>query len=230
MKTKLTKQLEETLYAYCMENGAVPVEEVTMPDNRGIVDTLSYQQLPDGQTEWRCYELKVTKTDFHSKAQLSFIGHYNYFVLPYDLYVTVATEIPTEIGVLSYQPYDAIRLAQATDPVTTPGYLTVEKKARYQDLGVAEDLLTNHFIHSLNREVYKAKQAEQGLGQFSSHRLYKELKKRYQHYDISTPETNFYDQFIEDTQSSAVLALQEEVDALNLELAELQAQLRGNPS
>ena len=61
MKTKLTKQLESTLYQYCLEQGAYVVEEVAMPADKGIVDTLSYQQLPDGQIEWRCYELKVTK-------------------------------------------------------------------------------------------------------------------------------------------------------------------------
>lgn len=226
MKTKLTRQLEETLYAYCMENGAVAVEEVTMPDEKGIVDTLSYQQLPSGELEWRCYELKVTKSDFHSNAKLSFIGNYNYFVLPFALYQEVAAEIPAEIGVLSYQPYDKARLASSTEPVTTPGYLTVEKRARYQAVQVDEDGLTNNFIHSLNREVHKAKQAEQGLGQFSNERLYKELKKRTQHYDINTPETNFYDQFIADTRSRSVAALQEEVDALNLELATLQQQLR----
>ncbi|MCE2139023.1 hypothetical protein GRC92_18590, partial [Streptococcus thermophilus] len=72
--------------------GAYVVEEVAMPADKGIVDTLSYQQLPDGQIEWRCYELKVTKADFHSKAKLSFIGHYNYFVLPQQLYLEVQSE------------------------------------------------------------------------------------------------------------------------------------------
>ncbi|MCG0791293.1 hypothetical protein IMAU10566_01622 [Lactiplantibacillus plantarum] len=51
MKTKLTKQLESTLYQYCLEQGAYVVEEVAMPADKGIVDTLSYQQLPDGQIE-----------------------------------------------------------------------------------------------------------------------------------------------------------------------------------
>lgn len=226
MKTKLTTQLEETLYAYCAENGAVAAEEVTIPDANGIVDTLSYQQLPNGDLEWRCYELKVTKNDFHSSAKLSFIGHFNYFVLPHTLYQEVANEISADIGVLSYHAYDQARLNQATDPVSTPGYLMVEKRARRQTLQVDEAQLMNRFILSLNREVHKAKQAEQGLGQFSSDRLYKELKKRTQHYDIYNPAENFYDRLIDDIRATAVTALQEEVDALNLELAELQRQLR----
>lgn len=225
MKTKLTLAMEKTLYETCVEAGAVAVEEVTIPDNKGIVDTLSYQRLPNGTVEWRCYELKVTKSDFHSKAKLSFIGNYNYFVLPLSLYMELKTEIPKEIGVLSYQPYDADQLANATEPVLAPGYLTVEKKPSYQVLQLDEGALTTSLLYSLAREVRKAKRVETGISQYPTERLYRELKKRHQHYDIYDPDANFYDQFIDDTQSTAVNALQEEVDALNLKVANLQHQL-----
>ncbi|WP_407890065.1 hypothetical protein [Levilactobacillus sp. N40-8-2] len=226
MKTKLTLALEKTLYYYCKEAGAFPVEEVTMPDDRGIVDTLSYQEMSDLSIEWRCYELKVTKSDFHSKAKLSFIGHYNYFVLPLKLYQEVADEIPAGIGVLIYRPFDKDMLATATEAPVTPGYLTVARSPRRQDLQVPASQLTTRFIASQAREVNKAKQMETGLKQYSTDRLYQELKKRHQHYDIYDPEANFYDQFIEDTQSAAVTALQTEVDALNLERHNLQQRLR----
>ena len=65
MKTQLTLDLEKTLYAYWQEQGATVVEEVTMPDDRGILDTLVRQKQQDA-TIWRCFELKVTKSDFHS--------------------------------------------------------------------------------------------------------------------------------------------------------------------
>lgn len=225
MKTKLTLELEKTVYETCIEAGAVAVEEVTMPDDQGIVDTLSYQQFADGTIEWRCYELKVTKSDFHSKAKLSFIGNYNYFVLPLALYQEVKDEIPAEIGVLSYQAYDPDQLATATEPVLAPGYLTVEKKPRYQEVTLDPDELMSHFLYSLAREVRKAKRVETGISQYPTERLYRELKKRHQHYDIYDPENNFYARFIDETRSSAVTALQEEVDALNLEIAKLQQQL-----
>ncbi|MFD1548770.1 hypothetical protein [Levilactobacillus fuyuanensis] len=226
MKTKLTLALEKTLYYYCREAGAFPVEEVTMPDDAGIVDTLSYQEMPDLSIEWRCYELKVTKSDFHSKAKLSFVGHYNYFVLPLNLYQEVADEIPTGIGVLIYRPFDKDMLATATEAPVTPGYLTVARPPRRQELQVPASQLTTRFIASQAREVNKAKQMETGLKQYGTDHLYQELKKRHQHYDIYDPEANFYDQFIEDTQSAAVTALQTEVDALNLELHDLQQRLR----
>lgn len=223
MKTKLTRELESTLYQYCLEQGAYVVEEVGMPDKKGIVDTLSYQQLPDGQVEWRCFELKVTKADFHSKAKLSFIGHYNYFVLPQALYEEVAVEIPTHIGVLIYRGFDKAALAAAPEPPRAPGFLTVAKKAQHQDLQVDENLLIGHFITSLFREVDKAKRVKKGLQLYSDDQLFKELKKRSRRgYDNYDPDKNLYDRFIDDTQNDAVTALQTELDARNAEYQALQ--------
>jgi hypothetical protein len=81
VKTKLTLALEQTLYAYCSEKGYSAVEEVALPDDFGIVDMLALRTDEQQQQEWRCYELKISKADFHSTARLSFVGHYNYFVL-----------------------------------------------------------------------------------------------------------------------------------------------------
>lgn len=227
MKTKLTKNLELTLYQYCYEQQAYVVEEVSMPDKKGIVDTLSYQQLPDGSIEWRCYELKVTKNDFHSKAKLSFIGNYNYFVLPQKLYEEVADEIPSHIGVLIYREFDKEAMELAPQTLRAPGFLTVAKKAQYQDLQVDEKQLTSHFVASLFREVDKAKRVEKGLQLYSDDKLFKELKKRAKKgYDIYQPDHNLYDRFIEETQSDAVDALQEELDARNAEYQELKLKLQ----
>ncbi len=223
MKTKLTRQLESTLYQYCLEQGAYVVEEVSMPDKKGIVDTLSYQQLPDGQIEWRCYELKVTKNDFHSKAKLSFIGHYNYFVLPQALYEEVKDEIPSHIGVLIYRAFDPEAVALAPQPLRAPGFLTVAKKAQHQDLQVPEAPLTGHFIASLFREVDKAKRVKKGLALYSDDQLFKELRKRARKgYDVYDPEANLYDRFIDETTNDTVTALQEELDARNAEYQALK--------
>jgi len=223
MKTKLTRQLETTLYQYCLEQGAYVVEEVAMPDDQGIVDTLSYQRLSDGQVEWRCYELKVTKADFHSKAKLSFIGHYNYFVLPQALYEEVQSEIPSHIGVLSYRAFDQRALDLSPQPLRTPGFLTVVKKAQHQDLQVDQLPLISHFMTSLFREVDKAKRVKKGLQLYSDDQLFKELKKRARTgYNVYDPEQNIYDRFIKDTQTDAITALQAEVDARNAEYQVLQ--------
>lgn len=223
MKTKLTRQLESTLYQYCLEQGAYVVEEVGMPADQGIVDTLSYQRLADGSIEWRCYELKVTKSDFHSKAKLSFIGHYNYFVLPQALYAEVKEEIPSHVGVLIYRAFDQEAVALAPHPLRAPGFLTVAKKAQRQALQVEEAPLISHFIASLFREVDKAKRVKKGLQLYSDDQLFKELRKRARKgYDVYDPEANLYDRFLNDTQIAAITALQTELDARNAEYQELK--------
>lgn len=221
MKTQLTRDPEKTLYAYWEEQGATAVEEVTMPDDFGIVDTL-VRQKQENETIWRCFELKVTKADFHSQARLSFVGHYNYFVLPQRLYQAVVAEIPAGFGVFVYHPFSKAAIAASAVPVSTPGTLTIAKPARRQSLQVPEEQLTDHFIASLNREVVKAKQVAKGLGQFSTAELFTELRKRTADYDIYHPDKNLYDQFVGDLNNTTITALQEEVDALNAEMATLK--------
>ena len=227
MKTKLTKNLESTLYQYCLEQGSYVVEEVSMPDKKGIVDTLSYQQLTDGKIEWRCYELKVTKADFHSKAKLSFIGNYNYFVLPQKLFEEVQDEIPAHIGVLIYRAFDKKAIENSPQTLRAPGFLTVAKKAQYQDLQVDETKLTSHFVASLFREVDKAKKVEKGLQLYSDDKLFKELKKRSKAgYDVYTPAHNLYDRFVDDLKDEAIDSLQEELDARNEQYQALKLELQ----
>lgn len=227
MKTKLTKDLEKTLYQYCLEQGSYVVEEVVMPDKKGIVDTLSYQQLADNQIEWRCYELKVTKADFHSKAKLSFIGNYNYFVLPQKLYLEIQDEIPSRIGVLIYRAFDKKAVEATPQNLRAPGFLTIAKKAQFQDLQVDEAQLTSHFVASLFREVDKAKKVEKGLQFYSDDKLFKELRKRQKTgYDVYNPDKNLYDRFVADLRDEAIDGLQDELDARNAECQELKLKLQ----
>lgn len=225
MKTNLTLDLEKTLYAYWQEQGAAVVEEVTMPDDAGIVDTLVRQTATDGTVTWRCFELKVTKSDFHSQAKLSFVGHYNYFVLPATLYTKVKDEIPAGVGVMTYRAFSAKAVAASTLPIGTPGQLTVVRPPRRQALQVPEAALADRFIASLNREVVKAKAVDKGLSHFSAEQLLKELQRRSAQYQIYAPEENLYDRFADQLQNSTITALQEEVDALAAEV--VQAKLAG---
>ncbi|WP_225047883.1 hypothetical protein [Lacticaseibacillus kribbianus] len=225
-KTALTLDLERTLYAYWEELGATAVEEVTMPDNQGIVDTLVRQQDATGTT-WRCFELKVTKADFHSSAALSFVGHYNYFVLPAKLYQQLADEIPAGIGVMTYTAYAPKLIAASLLPPAAPGVLTVARKPTRQELQVPEDALTDRFIASLNREVQKAKRAARGPRAFSDEELMRELRRRGADYAVYDPAANLYDRFLGELTDTTVATLQEEVDALAAELAEAKLKAAG---
>ncbi|EMF0148903.1 hypothetical protein NXO50_001395 [Enterococcus hirae] len=215
MKTPLTIEMETSLYQYCIEQGGIVVEEVTMPDDHGIVDTLSCLTKFDGTREWRCYELKVSKADFRSTAKLSFVGNYNYFVLPQTLFDEVKAEIPTGIGVLVYRPY---RIAEE---MPASGTFIIAKIAMKQPLAVAEEALLNRFMASLFREVRKAKQMERGVKYFPTDQLYKELKKRSDSQDPFAKE-RYYERFIEETENQAIQDLQAEINALQQDYENLR--------
>lgn len=227
MKTKLTLQLEQTLYAYWQDQGVPVVEEVTMPQDAGIVDSLARQVAPDGSITWRCFELKVTKADFHSGAKWSFVGDYNYFVLPATLYPKVEADVPAGIGVMTYRAYSKAAMAASTLPVITPGQLTVVRPPRRQALQVPPVELETRFVASLNREVQKAKQVARGLSRYTDEDLLKELRRRSAQYAIYAPEDNLFDRFAEDLTADTAHALQEEIDALAAENAALR--LRQTP-
>ncbi len=225
MKTTLTQEIEKALYYYCIELGGIVVEEVTMPDDQGIVDTLACFFKPNAATEWRCYELKITKADFFSKAKLSFIGHYNYFVLTEELYEKVQEDIPREIGVLVYRPYH-----QAED-LPAAGTFFIAKKPVKRTLQVEESALTQRFMASLFREVQKAKRMSYGTSYFSTEQLYKELRRRLAEKD-SLQADNYYQRFIEDVQLARIESLEEELRALeqDYEFLRQQRQLRKRPT
>lgn len=102
------------------------------------VDYITY----DTKDIWRCYEIKVSKADFHSKAKLSFVGNYNYYVLTRNLYEEVKDEIPNHIGV-----YVAGELI---------------KRAKKQELSIDTQILKNSMIRSLYRDAEKVMKSEDG--------------------------------------------------------------------
>lgn len=49
--------------------------------------------------DFYCYEVKSSVEDFHSKHGHNFIGDYNYYVMPEEVYEVVAKEVPYGVGV-----------------------------------------------------------------------------------------------------------------------------------
>lgn len=49
--------------------------------------------------DFYCYEVKSSVEDFHSKNGHNFIGDFNYYVMPEDVYVAVSNQIPYGVGV-----------------------------------------------------------------------------------------------------------------------------------
>jgi len=136
-KTEETIKLEKDIFKATQKQGVFGCMEVTIGWwGKERVDYITY----DTKGVWRCFEIKVSKADFHSKAKKTFIGHYNYFVMPSKLYEQVKDEIPNHIGV--YCGGDLV------------------KRAKKQELGVDEQILKDSMIRSLYREYEKKEASE----------------------------------------------------------------------
>lgn len=102
-----TKDIENIAYNYLWKKGWYGVFEVAVPRaivnkyHRERVDLLTYETTGI----YRAYEIKNSKSDFYSRCAWSWIGNYNYFIMPYKLYTEVKNDIPDGIGVWVVREY-----------------------------------------------------------------------------------------------------------------------------
>lgn len=135
-ETKLTKELKQAIWFATKKMGVFGCFEVTIGFNGN--ERVDYITV-DTRGVWRCYEIKVSESDFHSKSKNTFIGHYNYYVIPKELHEKIKNEIPKHIGVF----------------VGKNDYAYCDKRATRQQLGANENILQMSIIRSLNRETEK---------------------------------------------------------------------------
>ncbi len=137
-KTDLTIELERRLWGATNKQGVFGCFEVTIGwFGHERVDYITY----DTKGIWRCYEIKVSKPDFYSKAKKTFVGHYNYFVMTSELYEEVKQDIPANIGVYLNGNHSV-------------------KRAKKQELKIDEQILKDSLIRSLSRDAGKLIQSE----------------------------------------------------------------------
>lgn len=113
-KTQLTKNMEVEFIDFLHEKKyelATRECAIGMRKKYGIVDILSYHgksiangkgKLRTREVTWRCYEIKTSKIDFYSKHKWTFVGDYNFFVVPDFLYEQIKQDIPKGIGCYVY--------------------------------------------------------------------------------------------------------------------------------
>lgn len=136
-KSEETLRLEDEIYKATIKMGTFGCFEVTIGwFGSERVDYLTY----DTKGTWRCYEIKASVKDFRSPAAKTFIGHYNYFVMPREVYNAVNNEIPAGIGVI----------VGGTSVV----------KAKRRELGAEENILWSSMIRSLSREYQENRKSE----------------------------------------------------------------------
>jgi len=133
IKSELTDKIEIGLLYELRSRGQFAVPEVTIGwggHRHERVDCLSM----DCAERFRCYEIKISKSDFRSKAAKTFVGHLNYFVLPVELYRDVKAEIPAGIGVFlcAEKRYGDYKFWQETTPKRnelTPEHIRILKNS-----------------------------------------------------------------------------------------------------
>lgn len=96
-KTLETLELEKLLFR-CEGGklGKFACFEVTFgkrdPWQKGTSERVDFVTYENQGNTFRCYEVKVTKADFMSSAKKSFIGDFNYFVMPIELWEKLVGE------------------------------------------------------------------------------------------------------------------------------------------
>lgn len=135
-KTTETKELENLLFEYNKFNGFFCIFECTIGfGGGGRVDCISI----DTRGCIRAFEIKVTKSDFHSKHGHNFVGNLNYYVMTPQLYQEVKKEIPKDIGVM----------------YPKNGQLCIIKSAKLSELKEPRYKIELYIIRSLFREYEK---------------------------------------------------------------------------
>lgn len=132
-KSSITKKLESKIWETTSKIGVFGCFEVTI--GRGGKERVDFLTC-DTEGIWRFYEIKSSKKDFYSNAKKTFLGHFNYYVMPKKLYDSVKDDIPGHIGVY------------------VDGYWCIKNPKR-QELGIDETTLKDSMIRSLHRDVSK---------------------------------------------------------------------------
>lgn len=134
METDLTKAIKAALWKFTDDQGTFGCEEVTIGwFGTERVDYMTY----DVRDTFRCYEIKILKSDFHSKNHNSFVGHLNYYVFPENLYSEISGEVPDGIGVILYGDSG----------------MKLTRRPKRREPTVDVQILKNSMIRSLDREA-----------------------------------------------------------------------------
>lgn len=138
-----TKDIENILYKHLWKKGRYIIFEVGVPRaiqnryHRDRLDVLMY----DTDGTFRGIEIKRNLQDFHSGCAWSWISNYNYFAMPYSLYLKVKDEIPDGIGV--WVIHDDSKWVECI------------KKPKYRELLCSKEDMLHAMLQGLSREYKK---------------------------------------------------------------------------
>lgn len=136
-KSQKTYELEEIITLATARADRIGCPEVGLGDY-GIVDYISMDIR--GAMTIRCYELKISKSDFLSDAKKTFVGDFNYYVIPSELWMDVKGHVEKGIGVWTVDGH---------------GHVSVKKKAMKRKCLVSRKKTLGLILRALNRENLK---------------------------------------------------------------------------
>lgn len=175
-KSSITERIELSFLERMYDKREFGIQEVTL-GRYGIVDILGYTgdikrngrgKKRTRDVTWRCYEIKISKSDFYSKSKWTFIGHYNYFIMPEALYKQVKKDIPKDIGVI-------LAKKSALDDYHFYSKVNAKKGSLK---GLSDEEITDCMIASLNREVRKSRKDILGVRSYTNRELNYEVDRR----------------------------------------------------
>lgn len=138
-----TKEIENIAYNHFWKKGWYGVFEVAVP--RAIINKYHRERLDFLTYEtsgiYRAYEIKRDKSDFYSGCAWSWIGNYNYFIMPHSLYCEVKNDIPDGIGVWIIREYTK--------------NMECVKKPKYRELLCSSNDMMFALMQGLSREYKK---------------------------------------------------------------------------
>lgn len=143
MKSNKTIEMEKALYGYSRTDGVgvYGCFEVSLGDGYGK-ERVDFMTM-DSKDEFRCYEIKSSEEDFVSDAKLSFVGDFNYLLIPSALKRKIEGSEKYKnlylhgVGLLLYQDN---------------GNIVVDRKAKKHSLSLNKRVeLMHDMIRSLSR-------------------------------------------------------------------------------
>lgn len=110
-RPEITRQLSESVELYIAPRHDTRIywaREVTFDyatDHSIRVDYMRFKPVNNTVSgiekgDFYCYEVKSSVEDFYSKNGHNFIGDFNYYVMPVEVFEAVSNEIPYDVGVL----------------------------------------------------------------------------------------------------------------------------------
>lgn len=148
MKTELTKELERAIFKETKADklGVYGAFEVAI--GKGYGDEYADYMTMTSANEFRCYEIKITRSDYKSNNKLSFYGDFNYLVMPEELYQELEEkhELHYDVGIYTYKD----------------GRLTLMKKPSRKTVRIDQRIMLMHcMIRSLSRLTTKSMKSEE---------------------------------------------------------------------